>query len=87
MKQFKTMFGKVCSWVGNNKKTSLIRFIFQDLVKEFKSELSGDFWKVVRGLCFAPPEFDASELKNAVKVTTISSVALVLAWNPHVLRD
>lgn len=40
----------------------------KDLVRDLKSELSGEFWKVVRALCLTPAEYDATELRNAIKV-------------------
>ena len=42
--------------------------IMQDIIRELKSELSGNFEKVVLGLLMTPAEFDAHELKVAMKV-------------------
>lgn len=39
----------------------------RDLIEDFKSELSGDFLKVVEGMYMSPVEFDVSEIYNAVK--------------------
>lgn len=41
----------------------------KDLIKDLKSELSGDYWKVVYALCQPHAEYDASELRNAIKVS------------------
>lgn len=40
----------------------------KDLVKDLKGELSGEFWKVVRALCMPLAEYDATELRTAIKV-------------------
>lgn len=42
--------------------------LLQNLVDELKSELSGNFEKVVLGLLMPSPVYDAYELKNAIKV-------------------
>jgi len=36
-------------------------------VKELQSELSGNFWKVIKGLMMTPEEFDAECIYKAVK--------------------
>ena len=46
----------------------------QDLVGDLKSELSGDFEKVMLGLMMTPVEYDAHELKSAIKVSTVVKV-------------
>ena len=46
----------------------------QDLVDDLKSELSGDFEKVLLGLMMTPARFDAHELKCAIKVRTAGVV-------------
>ena len=46
----------------------------QDLVGDLKSELSGDFEKVMLGLMMTPVEYDAHELKSAIKVSTVRKV-------------
>ena len=43
----------------------------QDLVADLKSELSGDFEKVMVGLMMTTVEYDAHELKSAIKVSTV----------------
>ena len=39
----------------------------RDLLEDFKSELSGDFLKVVKGMWMSPVEFDVTEIQLAVK--------------------
>ncbi|ELU00440.1 hypothetical protein CAPTEDRAFT_158666 [Capitella teleta] len=39
----------------------------KDLVKELKSETSGNFKTILEGLCLSAAEFDASQLKKAMK--------------------
>ena len=50
----------------------------QDLIDDLKSELSGDFEKVMVGLIMTPTQYDAHELKSAIKVRT--AVAINLAF-------
>lgn len=40
----------------------------QDLIKDLKSELSGNFEKLVLAMLKTPAQFDAYELKEAIKV-------------------
>jgi hypothetical protein len=40
----------------------------QDLIKDLRSELGGKFEDVVLGLMMSEPEYDAYELKRAMKV-------------------
>ena len=47
-----------------------LRVHLQDLIENLKSELSGDFEKVMVGLVMTPLEYDAHELKSAIKVRT-----------------
>lgn len=42
----------------------------QDLVKELKSEVSGHFEDVILALMMTPEEYDAHELRSAMKVRT-----------------
>ena len=42
----------------------------QDLVDDLKSELSGNFEKVMVGLMMTTVGYDAHELKSAIKVRT-----------------
>ena len=46
----------------------------QDLVDDLKSELSGDFEKVMVGLIMTPTQYDAHELKSAIKVSIVGEV-------------
>ena len=46
----------------------------QDLVDDLKSELSGDFEKVMVGLMMTTVGYDAHELKSAIKVSVVGSV-------------
>ena len=39
----------------------------KDLVKDLKSELSGDLWKGIKALLQPPAEYDASEVRAALK--------------------
>ena len=48
----------------------------QDLVDDLKSELSGDFEKVMVGLMMTTVGYDAHELKSAIKVSVVGSVLL-----------
>nr|XP_006814024.1 PREDICTED: annexin A7-like isoform X1 [Saccoglossus kowalevskii]XP_006814025.1 PREDICTED: annexin A7-like isoform X2 [Saccoglossus kowalevskii] len=49
----------------------------KDLIKEFKSEMSGKLLDVILGLMKKPAEFDASELKKAVKGLGTDEDALI----------
>ena len=40
----------------------------KDLKKELHGELSGNFRDVILGLCLSPTEFDAEQLRKAMKV-------------------
>ena len=51
----------------------------QDLVADLKSELSGDFEKVMVGLMMTTVEYDAHELKSAIKVSTVGKVVHLLS--------
>ena len=46
-------------------------FIAQDLLQELKSALSGHFEDVIVALMMTPTEYDAYELRQALKVSKI----------------
>ena len=41
----------------------------QDLRSELQGETSGNFKEALAALCYAPDEYDASEIKRAIKVS------------------
>jgi len=43
----------------------------QDLISELKSELSGHFEQVILALLMTPSEYDAYELRSAMKVSAV----------------
>lgn len=45
-----------------------VLILSQDLADDLSSELSGNFRTVVLGLLMLAPVYDASELRNAIKV-------------------
>ncbi|KAF5402951.1 Annexin [Paragonimus heterotremus] len=49
----------------------------KDLIKEFKSELSGHFHEAVEALCYSPADFDATQLRKAVKGAGTDEDALI----------
>ncbi len=40
----------------------------RDLVEDLKSEASGNFQKLLVGLCMGPVEFDCVEIRKAIQV-------------------
>ena len=46
-------------------------FQFQDLIKDLKSELSGNFENLVLTMMRTPAQLDACELHDAIKVSTV----------------
>ncbi len=48
-------------------------------MKELKSELSGNFKDAILGLCLSPIDFDASELRKAMKVIS-NTFCSTKAW-------
>lgn len=57
----------------------------KDLVKDLKGELSGDYWKVIQALCQTHADYDASELRRAIKVILNFLPQNALKWNKSVL--
>uniref|UniRef100_A0AAY4CJP8 Annexin n=1 Tax=Denticeps clupeoides TaxID=299321 RepID=A0AAY4CJP8_9TELE len=49
----------------------------KDLIKDLKSELSGNFEKVVLAMMKTPAQFDASELKDAIKGAGTDEACLI----------
>ncbi|XP_045925955.1 annexin A11-like isoform X1 [Micropterus dolomieu] len=49
----------------------------KDLIKDLHSELSGDFRKLVMAMMKTPTEFDASELRNAIKGAGTDEACLI----------
>ena len=41
--------------------------LLQDLIKELKSEVSGDYERLIVGLMMSPAEYDAHCLNKAIK--------------------
>lgn len=52
--------------------TSHLYFSFQDLIRDLKSELTGNFEHLVLAMMMSPSHFDASELREAIKVRSLS---------------
>lgn len=46
----------------------LLCFILKDLNHDLKSELTGNFEKLVLSMLMSPAHYDASELREAIKV-------------------
>jgi len=52
--------------------------VLQDLISELKSELSGRFEKAILALFMTPPEYDAQELRSAMKVSSAQQPCCLL---------
>lgn len=59
---------------------------FQDLKAELKSEISGNFEKLVLDLLETPVNYDAKELKGAIKVFNMRSTKFPLLDSNLCLR-
>lgn len=49
----------------------LICFILKDLIHDLKSELTGNFENLVLAMMMSPAHFAASELREAIKVSSL----------------
>lgn len=74
MKGFGTDEKTIISIIGNrsNQQRQELKVKFKllygrDLIQDLKSELSGNFERVILGLMMTPAEYDAFELRNAMK--------------------
>ncbi|XP_061765873.1 annexin A11-like [Nerophis ophidion] len=50
----------------------------KDLIKDLHSELSGDFRKLVMAMLKSPAQFDASEIRDAIKVNAPIAIFFIL---------
>jgi len=74
----------------DNAQRQQLRFNFAQmfgkvLMDDFKSELSGNYRKLVRAMMLPPPLFDAHELRNAMKGlgTDEKSLIQILSWKSN----
>ena len=51
--------------------------LFQDLRKELDGETSGNFCEALLALCMSAPDYDASEVRKAVKVCITQNLSPV----------
>lgn len=64
-------------------------FSFKDLLRDLKSELTGNFEKLVLAMMMSSAYFDASELRDAIKVGKLKLLSqqllqfLVFQPKPH----
>ncbi|TGZ63448.1 hypothetical protein CRM22_006903 [Opisthorchis felineus] len=66
------------SWEQRTKIVLQFKTMYgKDLLKEFKSELSGHFYDCVEALCYSPTDFDAMQLRKAMKGAGTDESALI----------
>jgi len=64
---FLAAFARTKITVYNSPYTSRPPFPVQDLVEDMKGDLSGHFLSTVKALLLPPAEYDASQLRKAMK--------------------
>uniref|UniRef100_A0A3B4EP60 Annexin n=1 Tax=Pygocentrus nattereri TaxID=42514 RepID=A0A3B4EP60_PYGNA len=79
MKGFGTDEQAIINLLGSrsNKQRNNMVLPLIDLIKDLKSELSGNFEKVVLAMLKAPAQFDASELREAIKGAGTDEACLI----------
>jgi hypothetical protein len=84
MKGFGTDEKTIIDVLGNRSsdqrmelKKSYQQMYGKDLVKELKSEISGNFWNTVEALMMSPVEFDAFSIRSAIKGLGTDEEALI----------
>lgn len=69
------------SFYNNNRFFILTKK--QDLIKDLKSELSGNFERAVLAMMKTPILFDVHEIKEAIKVCTVANKNTDCCKSPH----
>ncbi|KAG5450042.1 Annexin A11 [Clonorchis sinensis] len=66
------------SWEQRTKIVLQFKTMYgKDLLKEFRSELSGHFYECVEALCYSPTDLDAMQLRKAMKGAGTDESALI----------